>query len=257
MRHKLIWSTAGMIALWMIIMGGTILLDFDRVQQSNQATAELEWLYICDEIEYTDISVIEGGENFIARDEISAIVMDEKGKTFGWTYDSLEPIGNGYVRFENTPTGAAIKDEDGNNKRTVIGVLNDRGEELPKKEALELLYGEEENLNQTQEKKNNADSRTGSRSEEDIDGADSEASSTEESFSEEAASEQGGNERNTASKSTAKYRVAKGDRKYVGIKDIAGNWHIPPVFDKIELTMDQKYAVIKNGGNIGIAVLEE
>lgn len=231
MRHMVIWLTIGMIALWMAVMGGTIMLDFDRVQQSNQATAELEWTYICDGIEYTDISVIEGGENFIARDEISAIVMDRTGKTLGWQYDSLEPIGNGYVRFENTPTGTVIEDEDGNNKRTVIGVLNDRGEELPKEEAMEILYGEDEKSSQTHVKQNNADSRSGAESKEDIDDADT--------------------------KPTGEYHVAKGERKYVGIKDNAGNWRIPPVFNKIELTTDQKYAVIKNGGNIGIAVLEK
>ena len=211
MRHWVIWLTAGMLALWVAVMGGTIILDFDRVQQSNRTTAVLEWTFICDELtgNYASIEPIRGGKNFIAADynAVNYEIINEKGRTLGWSYESLKPIGDGYVRFEETPTGIVIKDENGNNKRTRIGVLDDEGNVLPEEEAVEIL------------ERGEAD-----ESVEAIDG---------------------------------KYTVAKGDRKYVGVKDSTGNWLIPPAFHEIRLTDDGKYAVIKNGRNIGIAALEQ
>ncbi len=224
MRHMVIWLTIGMIALWIVVIGGTIMLDFDRVQQSNQATAELEWTYICDEQlgQYAEIEPIQGGDNFIGRtyNDVESTLIDEKGRALSDTYEELESIGDGYVRYEDTTSGVVTEGRE----NLHIGVLNDRGEELPEEEAMEILYREEEASEETQGGTKDTDN---------------------------GAFEEHDDDRNKS----AEYHVAKGDRKYVGIKDNAGNWLIPPAFDHIQLTMDQKYAVIKNGSNIGIAVL--
>lgn len=215
---RVIGFAVGSVLLWILIVGGSIAMNFDRIAESNRQMAELEWTLVCDDIyddeegDYSEIHAVAGNGLFIGvhSKEVEAVLMDERGHAVSEPYDSLEPLGDGYVRYEDTPDGVTAMGDNRKNRRTRIGVLDRYGKELAAEEAALVLEGAA----------NGKDA-----------GSDTEG---------------------------GKYLVVQSDDgKYVGIRGGSGTWLIPPVFDVVELTDDQRYAVIRNGEIIGIALLGE
>ena len=143
MKMKLIGLAGAVIAAWMIMMAVDIVRSFDYVAENNREMTEVEWTFLSDSYygEYEDIREIEGSRYFIgvAQGEAEYDLIDEKGEFVEGPFTYMEPIGGGFVRTENTPSGAIIYDESGENVRTRSGVIDGDGAVLSEEAETEVL----------------------------------------------------------------------------------------------------------------------
>lgn len=142
MKTKAIAAAAAVIVIWMLVVGVGIAVSFDEVVDRARGMAKQEWSFAANAVYggYEDIKEIEGSRYFIGINDIEYHLIDETGRSIAGPYSSMEAIGDGFVRTESTPTGAVIEDEDGDNIRTLVGVLDKNGYQLSEEKAAAVLY---------------------------------------------------------------------------------------------------------------------
>lgn len=141
MKTRAIGAVIAIIAMWMLVAGGSMAMSFDAVAEENREIAEQEWTFVVDTTyeHYEDIKPIAGSDYFIGDSGVEYDLIDENGRMAAGPFRELEPIGGGFVRFVSEPDGAIIEDENGNHMRRVAGVLDENGDKLPAEKAEAVL----------------------------------------------------------------------------------------------------------------------